>query len=401
MTADARSWSLPRVRSGFLNGESSFVYGIAVWLALVQISIAASQIVLAVLVLLWLYLVSRDEARAPSLPFDVPFALFALFTLGSALFSFDPWASLPSTKELLLLVVPYLLVSSLRKRETLESLVALVVAVADLGALLGLWQYRFGDLSDINHRIHGFVGHYMTYSGLLMGVGLLALAGFLFSPPRSRYRWFHLGSFVLIQSALVLSLTRSAWIGTLVAGLLLLFLKDWRLLSLAPLLAALAAMLLSGDVERRILSFVRPDTSGWDRVYMLEAGSRIVRNHPILGVGPEMVSAVYPIYVEPEARRQDNPHLHNNLVQVAAERGIPALMAFLWFLGASLVLAVRELRKAPREGTARALAAGALAVLVSGVVAGFFEYNFGDSEFQMLFLFAMSIPPILERGERG
>jgi O-antigen ligase len=307
---------------------------------------------------------------------------------------------LPSTKELLLLVVPYLLVSSLRKRETLESLVALVVAVADLGALLGLWQYRFGDLSDINHRIHGFVGHYMTYSGLLMGVGLLALAGFLFSAPRSRYRWFHLGSFVLIQSALVLSLTRSAWMGALVAGLLLLFLKDWRLLWLAPLLAAVAAMFLTGDVERRLVSFVRPDTSGWDRVFMLEAGSRIVRNHPLLGVGPEMVSAVYPIYVEPDARRQDNPHLHNNLVQVAAERGIPALVAFLWFLGASLYLAVRELRKAPREGTARALAAGALAVLVSGVVAGFFEYNFGDSEFQMLFLFAMSIPPILERGER-
>jgi O-antigen ligase len=344
--------------------------------------------------------VSRDEARTRSLPFDLPFGLYAGFTLGSALFSFDPWASLPSTKELLLLVVPYLLVSTLRKRETLESLAALVVAVADVSALAGWWQYRFGDLSDINHRIHGFVGHYMTYSGLLMGVGLLALAGFLFSAPRSRYRWFYLGSFLLIQSALVLSLTRSAWIGTVVAGVLLLFLKDWKLLFLAPLLAAVAAVFLTGDVERRIVSFVRPDTSGWDRLYMIEAGSRIVRNHPFLGVGPEMVSEVYPIYVEPDARRHDNPHLHNNLVQVAAERGLPALIAFLWFVGASLYLAVRELRKAPREGTARALAAGALAVLVSGVVAGLFEYNFGDSEFQMLFLFAMSIPPILERGER-
>ena len=401
MTAEARSWFLPRVRSGFLNGESSFVYGIAVWLALVQISIAASQIVLAILVLLWLYLVSRDEVLPRSLPFDYPFALYAGLTLGSAWFSFDPKASFPATKELLLLVVPYLLVSTVRKPETLESLVVLLVAVGDVGALVGLWQYRFGDLSDINHRIHGFVGHYMTYSGLLMGVGLLALAGFLFATPRSRYRWFYLGSFFLIQAALVLSLTRSAWIGTLAAGLLLLSLKDWKLLFLAPLLAAVSWALLTGDVERRILSLVRPDTSGWDRVYMLEAGSRIVRNHPLLGVGPEMVSEVYPIYVEPDARRHDNPHLHNNLVQVAAERGLPALMAFLWFVGASLYLAVRELRTAPIDGTARALAAGALAVLLSGVVAGFFEYNFGDSEFQMLFLFAMSIPPILERARRG
>jgi O-antigen ligase len=397
MTAEVRSWFLPRGRSGSLNGESSFVYGIAVWLALVQISIAASQIVLAILVLLWLYLVSRDEVRALSLPYDVPLALFAILTLASAWFSFDPRASFPATKELLLLVVPYLLVSTVRKRETLESLVALLVAVGVIGALMGLWQYRFGDLSDINHRIHGFVGHYMTYSGLLMGVGLLALAGFLFSSPGARYRWFFLGSFLLIEAALVLSLTRSAWIGTLAAGLLLVFLKNWRLLLLAPILAAGASALLSGDVERRILSLVSPDTSGWDRVYMLEAGSRIVKNHPLLGVGPDMVSEVYPIYVEPDARRHDNPHLHNNLVQVAAERGLPALAVFLWFVGASLYVAVRELRRTPSEGTARALAAGALAVLLSGVVAGLFEYNFGDSEFQMLLLFAMSIPPILRR----
>jgi O-antigen ligase len=180
-----------------------------------------------------------------------------------------------------------------------------------------------------------------------------------------------------------------------VAGLLLLSLKNLRLLLIVPLLAVAAAAVLSGDIERRVLSFVRPDTSGWDRVYMLEAGSRIVENHPLLGVGPEMVSEVYPLYVDAAAPRHDNPHLHNNFMQVAAERGMPALVAFLSFLGLSLAIAIRELRRARAE--ARLLAAGALAVLVSGVVAGLFEYNFGDSEFQMLFLFAMSIPPILKR----
>jgi O-antigen ligase len=393
MTAEAPGVLSSRVRSSLLNGESSLVYGIAAWLALVQISIAASQIVLAVVVLFWLYLVARDEVEPVSLPYDVPFALYAALTLASAAFSFAPRESFPATKELLLLVVPYLLVSTVRRRETLEGLVVVLVAVADVGALVGLWQYRFGDLSDINHRIHGFVGHYMTYSGLLMGVGILALAGFAFSRPGSRHRWFYVLSFLLIESALVLSLTRSVWIGTLVAGILILFLKDRKLLLAVPFVAGAAAIFLSGDVERRITTFVRPDTSGWDRVYMLNAGSRIVRNHPLLGVGPEMVSEVYPIYVEPDSRRHDNPHLHNNLVQVAAERGLPALAAFLWLVGASLVLAVRELR----TSAARGLAAGALGVLLSGVVAGLFEYNFGDSEFQMLFLFAMSIPAILRR----
>jgi O-antigen ligase len=227
-----------------------------------------------------------------------------------------------------------------------------------------------------------------------MGVGLLALAGFLFPEKPARFRWFYLASFLMIETALALSLTRSAWIGTVVAALLILLLRDRRLLLAAPVAAAAIALLLPLDVERRLSTLVRPDTSGWDRVYMLEAGARIVRNHPLLGVGPEMVSEVYPIYVGPDARRHDNPHLHNNLMQVAAERGLPALAAFLWLLGASLWIAFRELRdsRAPR-----ALAAGAAAVLLSGIVAGLFEYNFGDSEFQMLYLFAMSVAPILRR----
>jgi hypothetical protein len=33
----------------------------------------------------------------------------------------------------------------------------------------------------------------------------------------------------------------------------------------------------------------------------------------------------------------------------------------------------------------------------AGLTAGLFEYNFGDSEFLMLFLFAMAIPIVLQR----
>jgi O-antigen ligase len=146
-----------------------------------------------------------------------------------------------------------------------------------------------------------------------------------------------------------------------------------------------------------VFSLINPDTSGRDRLYMLRAGALMVRNHPFLGVGPEMVSEVYPIYVASDAPRRDNPHLHNNLAQVAAERGIAGLAVWLWIVGLSFMTSVRELWKNRRDGPARAVAGGAFAVLLSGFLAGLFEYNFGDSEFQMLFLFAMSIPLILAR----
>jgi O-antigen ligase len=397
MTVDARSWTMPPERSGYLTLESSFFYGIAVWLALIQVSIAASHVVLGTLVLAWIYLVAKDEAPRIRLPFDVPFALYAGLSLLAAIYSFDPGESLGASKELLLLVVPYLLVSMVRRQEALASLVLVLVAMADVGALVGLWQHHFQELPRINHRIHGFLSHYMTYSGLLMGVSLLALAGFLFSGARASHRWFHLSSFFLIQLALVLTLTRSAWVGVAVTSIVLLAIKDRRLLVAVPVAAVALALLVPRDVQGRLFSFIRPDTSGMDRLYMLRAGALMVRNHPFLGVGPEMVSEVYPIYVSSDAPRRDNPHLHNNLAQVAAERGLAGLAVWLWIVALSFKASLRALWRNRRDGPARAVAAGAFAVLLSGFLAGLFEYNFGDSEFQMLFLFAMSVPLVLER----
>lgn len=398
--AEARGWTLPPARSDYLIGESSILYGVAFWLALVQVSIAASQIVLAATVLVWLYLVSRRQASIRFLPFDVPIALYGAATFGAAWFSFDPAVSLPATKEILLLVLPYLLVSTIRRRETLGSLVLLLVLISDVGALLGLWQYQFGSLGDINHRIRGFMGHYMTYSGQLMGVSILALAGLLFSGKGARHRGFLLASFLVIQLALALTLTRSAWIGMLAAVVFLLWLKDRRLLVLVPIAAVTSALLLPRDVEKRVFTLVSPDTSGWDRVHMLRAGARMVARHPLLGVGPEMVAEVYPVYVDADAGKRDNPHLHNNLAQIAAERGLPCLAAWLWFMAACVAAGIRALRKAPQDGLARSLAAGSLGVLLAALTAGMFEYNFGDSEFQMVFLFVVSIPLVLERDPR-
>lgn len=386
--------ALPRPWFTFDEHDSTFVYGIAFWLALIQVSIAASQIVLGGLVCVWAYRVARGELTLPALPITLPFALYAGTSVLSALFSFDPAMSLAASKKLLLLVVPYLLVSALRRRASVETLVLVLVLIADIGALVGLWQYQFGNLDDLNHRIHGFVGHYMTYAGLLMGVGILAIAQLLF---HDRYRRFLVASLALIGFALLLSLTRSAWIGTTVGALLLAFLKDKRLLLWVPVIAVVLAMLLPRSVESRLGTVFRPDTSGVDRVYMLQSGAGMIANHPWLGVGPNMVAEIYPIYAAREAPHRDNPHLHNNLMQIAAERGLLCLAAWVWMLAVAFIASGRAFKRTARDPRSRALAAGSLGVLVAGVLAGLFEYNFGDSEFQMLFLFAMAIPWVLER----
>ena len=65
---------------------------------------------------------------------------------------------------------------------------------------------------------------------------------------------------------------------------------------------------------------------------MLQAGVAIVKDHPWTGVGPDMIERVYPDYRVPDAVQPNNPHLHNVPMQIAAERGLPALGAWLWFV---------------------------------------------------------------------
>ena len=85
---------------------------------------------------------------------------------------------------------------------------------------------------------------------------------------------------------------------------------------------------------------------------------------------------------------ETNPHLHNVPIQIAAERGIPALILWTWFIASAAWALWRQLR----ARIAPAIAAAGLAAVIAMLVAGLFEYNFGDSEFLMLFLGIITLP---------
>ena len=55
----------------------------------------------------------------------------------------------------------------------------------------------------------------------------------------------------------------------------------------------------------------------------------MIADHPLSGVGPNMIKAVYAQYRDADAVEQLNPHLHNVPLQIAAERGLPALIVWL------------------------------------------------------------------------
>ena len=74
------------------------------------------------------------------------------------------------------------------------------------------------------------------------------------------------------------------------------------------------------------------DPTNRDRLAMLREGRAMIEDHPLTGVGPNMVQRLYAQYRDPDAVEKVNPHLHNVPMQIAAERGLPALAIWLWFV---------------------------------------------------------------------
>jgi O-antigen ligase len=356
----------------------------------VQFSIAAAQILLGIALICWITLlvVRRERFEAPS--FFWPMAAYAAATILSAALSPDPRTSLIDCKQLVLfLLVPlvYRFVNGGRP----HTLLTVVVTCAAVSAVFGIVQYGILHYDNLGQRPQGTLGHWMTYSGLLMLVIGVAIARVIFG--NSDRTW---AALVLpaLGVAVALTFTRSAWVGGC-AGIALLFsLKDFRLFALLPVLAAIFIAIAPGQITRRYQSmFNMNDPTVRDRYTMLRIGERMVQTHPLTGVGPNMVQRLYVDYkgpdslVGPDGVTHINPHLHNDFLQIAAERGLPALALWLWFV----VALMRDLWKRFQAGQ-RELAATAMATVVALLTAGLFEYNFGDSEVLMLFLTIVTLP---------
>ena len=362
----------------------------------VQFSIALSQILLAIALILWVaeLIVRRERVEAPT--FFWPLLVYAGATLISATLSPDPRASLGPSKQLVLfLIVPavYRFVRGGRG----HTLLTVVLTCAAISALYGIVQYAILHYDNLGQRPQGSLGHWMTYSGLLMIVITVAIARVLFG--KSDRTW---AALVLpaLAVAVAVTFTRGAAVGACAAVALLFALKDFRLFAVLPIVAAIFIAVAPGKIAARYASmFNMNDPTVRDRVTMLHIGERMIQAHPLTGVGPNMVQKLYIQYhgsdplAGPDGVIHINPHLHNDFLQIAAERGLPALAIWLWFI----VALVRDQWKRFSAGEHRALAAAGLATVAALLTAGLFEYNFGDSEVLMTFLIIVTLPAAASR----
>ena len=146
--------------------------------------------------------------------------------------------------------------------------------------VVGIIQFGVLQFDNLGRRPQGALGHYMTYSGVLMLVACAAAARILFTTDR-------LWPSLMMPALLVilgLTFTRSALVGACAGIAFLLLLKDFRLMAVMPVLAALFFVLAPPQVTNRFMSmFDSRDPTRVDRFTMLRVGGRMVAAHPLDG----------------------------------------------------------------------------------------------------------------------
>ena len=260
-------------------------------------------------------------------------------------------------------------------RRALAVLLISATTVAVLG--LALWVAHGAAFPE---RARGAVGHYMTFAGQLLLWLPLAVAITL----EGRVRNWRIGSALAAgvgALALAATFTRSAWIGLFVALAVMIGLtRPRRLLALAAGTALLIAIAPAPYRARLASAFDPSHAANLERRHMWEAGVRMYLDHPLTGVGLQDLHPVYERYRSPEAREPAG-HLHNVFIQIAATMGTFGLLAFLWLYATLFRISALGLRRRlARGGIGPALQLGVTAALAGFLVAGAFEWNFGDEE---------------------
>ena len=117
----------------------------------------------------------------------------------------------------------------------------------------------------------------------------------------------------------------------------------------------------------------------------------MIKAHPWFGLGPEQPHVQFLQWIPADIPRPLPTgwygHLHNIYYHYAAERGIPTMLMFLWFIGKMFWDFAMALRR--KQGHAGVLY-GAIAVIIGVLLTGYYEVNLGDAEVLSLFLVTMA-----------
>ncbi len=376
-----------------------FRFAVIVQIFTISFSIAASSIGFGLACFAYAGLLFLDRRRT-IIPTGLErwFGLYLGAVALMCLFALFPGEAWFNSRRVLLIAVVYFLPLLLRSETAVRRFILALGALTAAQSIVELVYYY----SHAGERL-GFLQIYMTTAGIKMIILLVVIPLAFEKNPGRFQRLLVVATSLITAYALVLTETRSSWLG-FIAGILVVSLLSYRQLAI-PLAAAILAVLLfmPGHVQERIRNMFQTERvertatiqSNLNRVRMWRTGLRIWRDHPLTGVGDANMCVIYRWYVVPNDDTE-GCHLHNNYIHLLATHGAIGLTAVL-VLFAFIVLKEWRLARLPRGTLPQIVGIGSLGAFVGFFINGMAEYNFGDHEILVLLWMSVGLAVAVER----
>ncbi len=249
-------------------------------------------------------------------------------------------------------------------------------------------------------RASGWTRHYETFSEILQILAQLAL-GLALAQLRNHGARLRFKLAIAASAILALGIALTAMRSVLVAfaigaGIILLRAARGKTRLLAA--AALGLVLAFGAFfvwqTRAENALALRDSSASLRLAVARVGATRILLHPVFGHG---MDAVHKHWNEWGFPGEQMLGLHSTPLQLAFDRGLPALFCWLWLLLSFWLLTLRAEQHVRDTGDTNSYG---LLLGATGAIAGFFasslvNYNFGDAEVALVFWWLMGIVVVL------
>lgn len=310
----------------------------------------------------WLLLTLSDEA-APRIPSVTPIHLLVLlyWAVAAVATALSPVkkAAINDLTTLTLYLLLFALCARVLRSPRLRSwMIVLYLHVSLIVSIYGMRQWFFGapplatwvdqeSAFSKTTRVYSYLGNPNLLAGYLLPAVVFSLVA-VFVWQGWIKKALALTMFVVNTACLILTFSRGGWIGLVVALLIVMGLlvywwsiempPFWRTWSLPIILGGLIGVLLLAmifvePVRLRVLSIFadRKDSSNNFRRNVWDAVFEMIRDRPIIGIGPGHGSfnKIYPLYQHP---RYTALSAYSILLEVTVETGFIGLAAFLWLL---------------------------------------------------------------------
>jgi O-antigen ligase len=213
-----------------------------------------------------------------------------------------------------------------------------------------------------------------------------------------------IGALAGLGSALLLTVTRASWLGCVVSSFIILLMGVSRRTLMLIVVLAIPLILAGLFVlqQKRNVAFIdqADQSTTWRETVWHEGFNLLVSKprHLLVGVGMDSIKSHWRQWGMFDGGRIPGGHMHSDFLQIALERGVPALILWLAFLFAYARTLWRSVRRGAKlEWIDRGILLGALGGLGGFITSGLVHYNWGDSEVVMVLYMIMGLLFALRR----